>query len=353
VTDPFQQQILQLSDDGDIRRAVTSRSASLLAVIELLQDAQTGDLILSDMASPVIAQRVSRHDGSLIQQYSLPSRLMRQRGCESVGLDVGSRHSRLYVLLVCGDDRDWHILVHVMSSSGQVVSEFRLPFRQVQRIRVDEWADRVYIPSIPEGGDRGSTVQIYTLDGRYVMNISLDIRPALRSLADLVIDPDTHGIVLLDSEHHRIIRLAANGTLEQIHQLGDRAIDVVDLAFGERGNVLYSVLETYQFNSSFAHNSSIVELDANGTVVETFVGFGDPVRDGPDFGAIAVGRDGQLFAFDLSDQAVFVWEHHPHPLHADIQPSQPALTFPHAGGTPSSLIRHQRLKASRTERTAA
>jgi len=248
--------------------------------------------------------------------------------------------------LECADEEmdhtEWRLMVHVIASNGLVVSEFHLPFRHAERIRVDEWTDRIYVPSPPEDGDRGSTVQVCTLDGRPVMTIHLgELRPALGWLDDLAIDPERHGIVLLDSDHHRIIRIAHNGTLDGIHFLGAKPLRITDIAVGPRGNVVYSVMETFAVNSTFAHNSSILEIDVNGTVVDTFVGFGDPPTNGPTFGAISVGRDGQLFAFDHVEQTVFAWEHSPHPPPGAEQESKAAVMSSDVGR------RHQRLSGQR------
>ena len=336
VTEPVDQAILLLSEHGDIHRSFSSHSASFLGLTELLQDDSTGDLIFSTNQSPVVAQRVSAHDGAILQLYSLPARLSEERGCRPAGLDVASR---LYVLLECEDERGSRLLVHVIGSSGQTLSEFRLPFRHAGRIRVDEWADRLYVPSPPDAFGHAGRVEVSTLDGQPLGHLEPELSPALGRIDDLVVDAPSHSLLLLDGDHHRIVRLSLNGTLEHVHDLGRRSLRLGDIAVGPHGSVLYSELETLHVNGSFTYRSGVLQLNSTGHVEELYVGYGDREQGGPFFSAISLGHDGRLFAYDRQELSVFVWEHHPHP------PSPPPPR--HDGSTGPSIVSQSRVKMLR------
>ena len=305
VADPYSNEVLAVTGSGDILRAYYSRAATLSGVGELLVDAGNGDLLVSDYAGSVIAQRLSSRDGSLIAQYKMPGRLSEQ--CDSWALDLGSRWSRLYALLSCyyedSVDRTW--LLHVIHPNGKVLAEYRLPFGGT-RLRVDEWNGRLYIA---DWFSEPAAVHVYDLQGRSLANLTSE--PPFSYISDIVLFPDLSGLAVLDPRNNRVVGLYVNNTLAWLWRSNSGIDEVTDLAYSADGGSFYfSQLKYFWLNNTFQYNSSVVRVafDGQGEVTDEYILWGPPpIIGGPAFGAIAINQRGDLFAFDYVAESLFVW----------------------------------------------
>ena len=307
VYDPLENIIAAVSADGFVVRSFGSEQANTRRASELFIDQSTGDLLVGypsedlSRGDLIIAQRLRSRNGELVQTYELPSRL---RNCISTAFDVGGRNGHLYTLLVCNPYTAYQTYrLHVLQASGRVQAEFLLPYGGY-RLRVDEFAQRIYIA---DNTGRESKVQVLDMQGRNLSTITTQ-GPALGYLSDLLVEPGMDGgeLVVLDASNGRVVHFFTNGSLAYVIQL-ERSLNLWDLAFAGRGEVYVSATSYYYSNTvGWSYNSSIVHYNRRGETVERFVGWGDQLQDGPELAAIAISQD-NLFAIDFRFDAIFAW----------------------------------------------
>jgi hypothetical protein len=312
VSDPVESSIAVVGQDGGIRRAYHSPSGQATFNDGALSvDPRTGDLIVSSDIG-TLAQRVSAHDGSLLQEYTLPARL-RDANCRPRSVEVGQRQGLIYSYLMCDGG-----VIHVQYPSGRVHSEFHVGRSidgQVELMRVDEWGQRIYIVTyLRYEGRYQDVVRVMDMQGRLIHNITGPSAPFL-SITDIVMAPTPDGggeVIVLDYNNHRLVGVYNNGSTSFI-QPYSTDMSVVDMEFADHASVYLSVLEFAFINGSYDMSSSIIQLDRHNNVTNRFVGWSRE-WDGVYFSSITSTNDG-LFGYDNSHHAVTVWRHHTHQRH--------------------------------------
>ena len=316
VADPVENAIVTVAPDGSVTRALRSPQASLGLSNELLQDPNTGDLLIAVtlFGGDILAQRISARDGSLLEEYRLPERLRTQ--CRTTAMDVGATGGSLYFVLSCASPAAGaSFVLYVLKPNGRVQSELRLPFGG-DRLRVDEDNDRLFFATYaPLGGGYQGVVRVMDLHGRDIANVTTE-SPPLSFLADLVLAPGPEGgeLVLLDNINSRLVYVRPrDGRVTGVLPLEPHDV-VWDMAF-ERDSVYVSVTDYEVVNNAWTTNSSVARISRAGAVTQRYGAYGSP-WDGPEFGAITVG-DAGLFAFDFQHSAIYVWRDHRRPPPAD------------------------------------
>ena len=329
VADMLEQVLLVVSPQGDVTSAVSSPIPSFMAVTELLADHSGrggGSLLFGDYASPYVAQRMSVGDddaGTLLQRYTLPSRLTNE--CTDMGLDVGRQSNNIYVLIACGDVYTYPFVlgqyrsfVYVMTQAGRVVSEFRV-HDDALRVRVDERAGVLYIASGYTFPLTEQYVAAYsTVDGRQLANYTTS-NPTLGYIADITLlqSSSPQGgstLVVVDLSNRRFvyIDIGPSGLSVTTSQPFPPNTYCFDVAFSmqQNGSSLYyvSCQQLNLVNGSYEVSTFIDRWDVTNPsqplLTDIFLA---PTGVKAYFGAMAVGLDQHLYAFDGGSYSIWQW----------------------------------------------
>ena len=322
-TDPVEQTVTVVSSDSGAALVVLqSDVAPMYSLHSLRFDPLSGDVLIAQFwADEVLATRISRRDGSLLQAYPLIPRPPPTQNyiCRTESLAVGQSR-RIYALISCGFFLgDTYALLRVVLPSGRLVSELHLPgfgftpgayLERWSAVEVDEENQRIFLAgesyisnrTNPYPEMRGRVI-VLDMQGRWVANVTAPAGPRLGASLSLALAPAKGGrqLLILDSSNSRLMWADRDGVVQWVQAL-DRHDAYDDVVATDDGGYYLS----YRDGPYYTAQSAVVRVDGKGREVERYIVEGQRWV-GADLRRIAVSED-QLFAFSSFANSLIVWD---------------------------------------------